>query len=119
MTMERTRHKLEPQCVQSCKQGTVQQTRTTLTTKKKVQNKQAQGTHESSVNVLVSVHMLQVCGQYPRAWYAREAADSSQHSPRFSSHPESVELSSRSILDLDPSSVLVWSAVCVLVTWYT
>ena len=31
----RTRHKLEPQCDQSCKQGTVQQTRTTLTTKKR------------------------------------------------------------------------------------
>ena len=35
MTMRRTRHKLEPQCDQPCKQGTVQQTRTTLTTKKR------------------------------------------------------------------------------------
>ena len=35
MTMRRTRHKLEPKCDQSCKQGTVQQTRTTLTTKKR------------------------------------------------------------------------------------
>ena len=35
MTMRRTRHKLEPQCDQSCKQGTVQQTRTTLATKKR------------------------------------------------------------------------------------
>ena len=35
MTMRRTRHKLEPQCDQSCKQGTVQQTRTTPTTKKR------------------------------------------------------------------------------------
>ena len=59
MTMRRTRHKLEPQCDQSCVQGTVQQTRTTLTTKKRdTTNKQAQGTHESSVVGLVSVHML-------------------------------------------------------------
>ena len=38
MTMRRTRHKLEPlepQCDQSCTQGTVQQTRTTPTTKKR------------------------------------------------------------------------------------
>ena len=35
MTMRRTRHKLEPQCDQSCMKGTVQQTRTTLTTKKR------------------------------------------------------------------------------------
>ena len=34
MTMRRTRHKL-PQCVQSCEEGAVQQTRTTLTTKKR------------------------------------------------------------------------------------
>ena len=33
--MRRTKHKLEPQCDQSCMQGTVQQTRTTLTTKKR------------------------------------------------------------------------------------
>ena len=63
MTMRRTRHKLEPQCDQSCMQGTVQQTRTTLTTKKRhYEDTQVQGTHESSVVVLVSVHMLQVCG---------------------------------------------------------
>ena len=35
MTMRRTRHKLQPQCDQSCMQETVQQTRTTLTTKKR------------------------------------------------------------------------------------
>ena len=35
MTMRRTRRKLEPQCDQSCVQGTVQQTRTTQTTEKK------------------------------------------------------------------------------------
>ena len=45
MTMERTRHKLEPQCVQSCKQGTVQQTRTTLTTKKRQSTKQTSSGH--------------------------------------------------------------------------
>ena len=61
MTMRRPRHKLEPQCDQSCMKGTVQQTRTTLTTKKRYY-KQAESTHESSVVVLVSVHMLQVCG---------------------------------------------------------
>ena len=33
--MRRTRHKLEPQCDQSCKQRTVQRTRTTVTTKKR------------------------------------------------------------------------------------
>ena len=33
MTMRRTRHKLEPQCDQSCVQGTGQQTMTTPTTK--------------------------------------------------------------------------------------
>ena len=36
---------------------------TTLTTEKeRLQNKQAQGIHESSVGVLVGFHMLQVCG---------------------------------------------------------
>ena len=34
MTMRRTRHKLEPQCDQPCKQGNVQQTRTTTTKKR-------------------------------------------------------------------------------------
>ena len=61
MTMRRTRHKLEPlsslepQCdVPGIKRG--RHTRDTL------QNKQAKGTHESSVGVLVRVNMLQVCG---------------------------------------------------------
>ena len=45
MTMRRTRHKLEPQCVQSCKQGTVQQTRTTLTTKTRQSTKQTTSGH--------------------------------------------------------------------------
>ena len=35
MTIRRTRHKLEPQCDQPCKQGAVQQTKTTLPTKKR------------------------------------------------------------------------------------
>ena len=35
MRVRRTRHKLEPQCDQSCKQVPVQQTWTTLTTKKR------------------------------------------------------------------------------------
>ena len=59
MTMRRTRHKLEPQCVHKESfngQGKQKQLRRDTT------DKQAHGTHESSVVVLVSVHMLQVCG---------------------------------------------------------
>ena len=59
MTMRRTRHKLEPlsslepQCdVQGIKRGR----------HKRDTTEQTKGTHESSVVVLVSVHMLQVCG---------------------------------------------------------
>ena len=68
MTMRRTRHKLEPKCDQSCVQGTVQQTRTTLTTKKKHYKQTSficgsiHSAHETSVLVLVGFYMLQVCG---------------------------------------------------------
>ena len=46
-------------------QRTVQQTTTTLTTKKHY-NKQAQGTHESAVVGLVGFYMLQVCDHTKR-----------------------------------------------------
>ena len=66
--MRRTRHKLEPQCDQSTVQRTVQQTRTTQTTKKK-HHKQTSficgsihSAHETSVVVLVGFYMLQVFG---------------------------------------------------------
>ena len=56
MTMRRTKHKLEPQCLHkesSTDKKTV--TRRDTTDERK-------GTHESSIVVLVSVHMLQICG---------------------------------------------------------
>ena len=68
MTMRRTRHKLEPTCDQSCVQRTVQQTRTTLTTKKQHYKQTSficgliHSAHETSVVVLVGFYMLQVCG---------------------------------------------------------
>ena len=58
MTMRRTRHKLEPQCVY--KESFDGQGKTVTTEKRHY--RQTKGTHESSVVVLVSVHMLQVCG---------------------------------------------------------
>ena len=56
--MRRTRHKLEPQCVH--KEALDGQGKTVTTEKRHY--KQTKGAHEYSVHVLVSVHMLQVCG---------------------------------------------------------
>ena len=68
MTMRRTKHKLEPQCDQSRVQRTVQQTKTTLTTKKKHYKQTTfncgsiHNAHETSIVVLVGFCMLQIWG---------------------------------------------------------
>ena len=56
MTMRRTKHKLEPQCLHK-ESSTDKKTVTRRDT-----TDEQKSTHESSVVVLVSVHMLQVCG---------------------------------------------------------
>ena len=57
--MRRTRHKLEPQCVH--KESSTDKGNSNNKEETPQTNKQ-KGTHESSVVVLMSVHMLQVCG---------------------------------------------------------
>ena len=48
------RRRLEPPCVQSCKQGTVQQTRTTLKTKKRQSTKQTGSGHLTNIRLTFS-----------------------------------------------------------------
>ena len=57
MTMRRTRHKLEPQCVHKESSTDKENIKT-----QKRHHRRNKLHSESSVAILVSVHMLQVCG---------------------------------------------------------